>query len=85
MVKQMLLQLLLPLASRPGCFITRTSRPRGLRPISSTKMSSESYTFGPYKIPHEEVFYSSQLSYAMVNLRPVVPGIFLSPPLLLAF
>ncbi|KAG6630995.1 hypothetical protein CIPAW_13G059500 [Carya illinoinensis] len=37
-------------------------------------MSSESYTFGPYKIPHEEVFYSSQLSYAMVNLRPVVPA-----------
>ncbi|XP_018818253.1 bifunctional bis(5'-adenosyl)-triphosphatase/adenylylsulfatase FHIT [Juglans regia] len=74
MVKQMLLQLLPPLASRQGCFITRTSRPRALRPFSSIKMSSESYTFGPYKIPHEEVFYSSQLSYAMVNLRPVVPG-----------
>ncbi|XP_040993410.1 bifunctional bis(5'-adenosyl)-triphosphatase/adenylylsulfatase FHIT [Juglans microcarpa x Juglans regia] len=74
MVKQMLLQLLPLLASRPGCFITRTSRPRALRSFSSTKMSSESYTFGPYKIPNEEVFYSSQLSYAMVNLRPVVPG-----------
>ncbi|CAM8984495.1 unnamed protein product [Rhodiola kirilowii] len=37
-------------------------------------MASESYAFGPYKIDPTEVFYSTQLSYAMVNLRPVVPG-----------
>ncbi|KAL0460385.1 UNVERIFIED_CONTAM: Bifunctional bis(5'-adenosyl)-triphosphatase/adenylylsulfatase FHIT [Sesamum latifolium] len=36
-------------------------------------MESESYTFGPYKISAKEVFYSTQLSYALVNLRPVVP------------
>ncbi|KAL0390331.1 UNVERIFIED_CONTAM: Bifunctional bis(5'-adenosyl)-triphosphatase/adenylylsulfatase FHIT [Sesamum calycinum] len=36
-------------------------------------MESESYTFGPYKIGAKEVFYSTQLSYALVNLRPVVP------------
>ncbi|XP_062171659.1 bifunctional bis(5'-adenosyl)-triphosphatase/adenylylsulfatase FHIT isoform X2 [Alnus glutinosa] len=81
MVKHMLLPLLPSLASRPGWFITRISK--GLRPVSSssittttttTKMSSEHYTFGPYKIRHDEVFYSTQLSFAMVNLRPVVPG-----------
>ncbi|KAK6234483.1 hypothetical protein SCA6_009820 [Theobroma cacao] len=37
------------------------------------QMSTECYTFGPYKIDPKEVFYSSPLSYAMVNLRPVVP------------
>ena len=38
------------------------------------QMNSENYTFGPYKIDHKEVFYSTDLSYAMVNLRPLVPG-----------
>ncbi|KAL5203800.1 hypothetical protein ABZP36_008671 [Zizania latifolia] len=33
-----------------------------------------SYKFGPYKIDATEVFYSSPLSYAMVNLRPLLPG-----------
>ncbi|XP_059626349.1 bifunctional bis(5'-adenosyl)-triphosphatase/adenylylsulfatase FHIT [Cornus florida] len=37
------------------------------------KMESEYYTFGPYKIHHKEVFYSTDLSYAMVNLRPIIP------------
>ncbi|OAY58887.2 hypothetical protein MANES_02G210080v8 [Manihot esculenta] len=50
----------------------------GFRSISSTstttKMSAEHYKFGPYKIEPKEVFYSSELSYAMVNLRPVVPA-----------
>ncbi|XP_023895288.1 bifunctional bis(5'-adenosyl)-triphosphatase/adenylylsulfatase FHIT isoform X2 [Quercus suber] len=65
----------LSLASRPGWFITHTSV---LRPISTTtniKMSSsEHYMFGPYKIHQNEVFYSTQLSYAFVNLRPAVPA-----------
>ncbi|XP_073140671.1 bifunctional bis(5'-adenosyl)-triphosphatase/adenylylsulfatase FHIT [Henckelia pumila] len=39
-----------------------------------TEMGSESYMFGPYKIDAREVFYSTQLSYALVNLRPLVPG-----------
>ncbi|GFP97355.1 bis(5'-adenosyl)-triphosphatase [Phtheirospermum japonicum] len=34
---------------------------------------SESFTFGPYKINPKEVFYATQLSYALVNLRPLVP------------
>ncbi|KAJ4706394.1 bis(5'-adenosyl)-triphosphatase [Melia azedarach] len=47
--------------------------------ISSTaavaaKMSMEQYSFGPYKIDAKEVFYSTSLSYAMVNLRPLFPG-----------
>uniref|UniRef100_A0A1D1ZLP4 Bis(5'-adenosyl)-triphosphatase n=1 Tax=Anthurium amnicola TaxID=1678845 RepID=A0A1D1ZLP4_9ARAE len=37
-------------------------------------MGTESYTFGPYKIHPGEVFYSTDLSYAMVNLRPLLPG-----------
>uniref|UniRef100_K7MQ02 Bis(5'-adenosyl)-triphosphatase n=1 Tax=Glycine max TaxID=3847 RepID=K7MQ02_SOYBN len=36
-------------------------------------MAAEDYTFGPYKIHHTEVFYSTNLSYAMVNLRPLLP------------
>ncbi|XP_022859203.1 bifunctional bis(5'-adenosyl)-triphosphatase/adenylylsulfatase FHIT-like isoform X1 [Olea europaea var. sylvestris] len=41
---------------------------------TSPKMDSESYMFGPYKIDLKQVFYSTQLSYALVNLRPVVPA-----------
>ncbi|KAJ0043225.1 hypothetical protein Pint_17879 [Pistacia integerrima] len=41
--------------------------------ISTIKMSTEAYKFGPYKIDAKEVFYSTNLSFAMVNLRPVVP------------
>ncbi|XP_050370680.1 bifunctional bis(5'-adenosyl)-triphosphatase/adenylylsulfatase FHIT-like [Argentina anserina] len=37
-------------------------------------MALESYTFGPYKKDNREVFYSTNLSYALVNLRPIVPG-----------
>lgn len=91
-----------------GCFITRSSRVRGIpdpsffttstkvRPISTMtcfccccfefdlglaakwiQMALEQFTFGPYKIDSREVFYSTHLSYALVNLRPVVPGIHL--------
>jgi hypothetical protein len=34
----------------------------------------EVFTFGPYKKDRREVFYSTPLSYALVNLRPVLPG-----------
>ncbi|KAF4359057.1 hypothetical protein G4B88_020601 [Cannabis sativa] len=37
-------------------------------------MAMDSYKFGPYKIDDKEVFFKSHLSYAMVNLRPVLPG-----------
>ncbi|KAK1286165.1 hypothetical protein QJS10_CPB20g00020 [Acorus calamus] len=33
----------------------------------------EHYMFGPYKIHSKEVFYATPLSFAMVNLRPVLP------------
>ncbi|KAK6933942.1 Protein of unknown function DUF247, plant [Dillenia turbinata] len=36
-------------------------------------MGSRSYAFGPYKIDENEVFYVTHLSYAMVNLRPLLP------------
>ncbi|XP_078168646.1 bifunctional bis(5'-adenosyl)-triphosphatase/adenylylsulfatase FHIT-like [Carex rostrata] len=34
----------------------------------------EVFTFGPYKKDRREVFYSTPLSYALVNIRPVLPG-----------
>ncbi|XP_039166955.1 bifunctional bis(5'-adenosyl)-triphosphatase/adenylylsulfatase FHIT [Eucalyptus grandis] len=37
-------------------------------------MASEPFTFGPHKINPAEVFYTTSLSFAMVNLRPVLPG-----------
>ncbi|KAL2938887.1 Bifunctional bis(5'-adenosyl)-triphosphatase/adenylylsulfatase FHIT [Bienertia sinuspersici] len=39
----------------------------------SKSMASESFKFGPYKIDPKEVFYSTTHSYAMVNLRPLLP------------
>ncbi|KAL4027199.1 hypothetical protein IC575_015662 [Cucumis melo] len=35
--------------------------------------ASDHYTFGRYKIDPKEVFYCTTLSYAMVNLRPLLP------------
>ncbi|CAN0876828.1 Bifunctional bis(5'-adenosyl)-triphosphatase/adenylylsulfatase FHIT, partial [Linum grandiflorum] len=35
--------------------------------------TEQSYAFGPYKIHQKEVFYSTDHSYAMVNLRPLLP------------
>uniref|UniRef100_A0A251U818 Putative HIT-like domain-containing protein n=1 Tax=Helianthus annuus TaxID=4232 RepID=A0A251U818_HELAN len=37
-------------------------------------MADETYKFGPYTIYQKESFYSTDLSYAFVNLRPVLPG-----------
>ncbi|KAK8962282.1 hypothetical protein KSP40_PGU010515 [Platanthera guangdongensis] len=45
------------------------------------QMETEHFNFGPYKINPSEVFYFTKLSYAMVNLRPLLPGTSLSPPL----
>ncbi|MFS7954638.1 putative HIT-like superfamily protein [Helianthus anomalus] len=41
---------------------------------STTEMETEHYKFGAYKIDEREVFYSTHLSYALVNLRPLLPG-----------
>ncbi|XP_027930673.1 bifunctional bis(5'-adenosyl)-triphosphatase/adenylylsulfatase FHIT-like isoform X1 [Vigna unguiculata] len=60
----------------PHWFWPHSSKSLQIRPIwsSSIKMAAEDYTFGPYKIHHTEVFYSTHLTYAMVNLRPLLPG-----------
>lgn len=34
----------------------------------------EPLLFGPYPITEDQVFYSSQLSMGIVNLKPIVPG-----------
>lgn len=39
-----------------------------------TQMSIEYYQFGPHKIDAKDVFYTTPLSFVMVNLRPVLPG-----------
>ncbi|WVY93919.1 hypothetical protein V8G54_033007 [Vigna mungo] len=61
----------------PHWFLPHSSKSLRIRPIwsSSIKMAAEDYTFGPYKIHHTEVFYSTHLSYAMVNLRPLLPAL----------
>nr|AAS21001.1 diadenosine tetraphosphate hydrolase [Hyacinthus orientalis] len=41
---------------------------------SKASMAADACTFGPYKIDKSEVFHSTSLSYAMVNLRPLLPG-----------
>ncbi|KAK4838852.1 hypothetical protein QYF36_016984 [Acer negundo] len=52
-----------------------SSTSRRFRSISTARMSlNNHYMFGPYKIDSKEVFYSTPLSYAMVNLRPLLPG-----------
>ncbi|XP_061344895.1 bifunctional bis(5'-adenosyl)-triphosphatase/adenylylsulfatase FHIT [Gastrolobium bilobum] len=60
----------------PRCFLLHSSTSLRIRPIwsFSIKMAAENYTFGPYKIHNSEVFYSTHLSYAMVNLRPLLPA-----------
>ncbi|KAK7290317.1 hypothetical protein RIF29_04639 [Crotalaria pallida] len=37
------------------------------------EMAVEYYDFGPYKIHHSSVFYTTDLSFAFVNLRPAAP------------
>ena len=37
-------------------------------------MSDQSYKFGPWPIDDSEVFASSSLCFAFVNLKPIVPG-----------
>lgn len=44
--------------------------------------TSSSYAFGPYKIDPREVFYATPFSYAMVNLRPLLPGMSSSTPII---
>ena len=45
-----------------------------LRPIRTTMSASNNYQFGPFQISPDHVFYSTPLSAAFVNLRPIVPG-----------
>ncbi|KAJ3680981.1 hypothetical protein LUZ60_015470 [Juncus effusus] len=57
-------------------FSSLSSSSLSLRRLSSSvRMAKEAqeFRFGPYKINQSEVFYSTSLSYAMVNLRPLLP------------
>ncbi|KAF9670982.1 hypothetical protein SADUNF_Sadunf13G0125800 [Salix dunnii] len=41
-----------------------------------TSMTTEYYQFGPQKIDPKQVFYSTNLSYATVNLHPILLGLY---------
>jgi hypothetical protein len=41
---------------------------------STSDQDGEEIYFGPYKIRSSEVFFESELSRALVNLKPIVPG-----------
>ncbi|TVU27246.1 hypothetical protein EJB05_29843, partial [Eragrostis curvula] len=61
----------------PPRFLSRLPPPRAvssssLPPPPPPEMEA-SYKFGPYKIDAKEVFHATPLSYAMVNLRPLLP------------
>ncbi|KAG0475266.1 hypothetical protein HPP92_014952 [Vanilla planifolia] len=58
----------LPFFLRPPFHATRLV-------CGTARMDADQFSFGPYKIDPSEVFYSTILSYAMVNLRPVLPGV----------
>ncbi|KAK7302003.1 hypothetical protein RJT34_12881 [Clitoria ternatea] len=60
----------------PRWFLPHSSTALRIRPFwsSTINMAAQDFTFGPYKIHHSEVFYSTHHSYAMVNLRPLLPG-----------
>ncbi|KAI7732824.1 hypothetical protein M8C21_020224 [Ambrosia artemisiifolia] len=67
--------LLSPLSSFGSSLLTRFPiARRAVSTTTTTKMEAEHYKFGPYKIDEREVFYSTHLSYALVNLRPLLPG-----------
>eukprot|EP00249_Psilotum_nudum_P009880 c22210_g1_i1 orf=128-583(+) len=46
----------------------------------SEQVEKECFKFGPYKINSNMVFFTTEYSYAFVNLRPVVPGHILVSP-----
>ncbi|XP_020680828.1 uncharacterized protein LOC110098352 [Dendrobium catenatum] len=55
-------------------FNRRFSSPTARLFHAMAQKESEQFSFGPYKINPSEVFYSTKLSYALVNLRPLLPG-----------
>ncbi|PUZ43483.1 hypothetical protein GQ55_8G013300 [Panicum hallii var. hallii] len=68
----------LPLAPPPR-FLRGLPHPRAVFSSSSSSLPlpppgmEAPYKFGPYKIDAREVFHATPLSYAMVNLRPLLP------------
>ncbi|KAM0941124.1 putative histidine triad (HIT) protein [Dioscorea sansibarensis] len=61
----------LALDRRLRCPRSSLYRPLCARP--EMEPEPEAYRFGPYKINCSEVFFRTELSFAFVNLRPVVP------------
>ncbi|KAI3450176.1 hypothetical protein Pfo_006841 [Paulownia fortunei] len=64
-----------PFTSRHLLLRRPTAAVRIIRASSSSAQTPrQAFTFGPYEIDPKEVFYATQLSFAFVNLRPVLPG-----------
>ncbi|AQK79121.1 Bifunctional bis(5'-adenosyl)-triphosphatase/adenylylsulfatase FHIT [Zea mays] len=69
----------LPLPPLPGLLRRLPPHRRALSSSSGSiplppPVMEASYKFGPYKIDAREVFHATPLSYAMVNLRPLLPA-----------
>eukprot|EP00873_Tetraselmis_striata_P034961 jgi/Tetstr1/455225/TSEL_042073.t2 len=61
-------------------------RPRRLATVASSSnmgdaQATSELSFGPWKIARTEVFKSTELSFAFVNIRPLVPGHVLVSPM----
>ncbi|KAK4662739.1 Dinucleoside triphosphate hydrolase [Podospora pseudopauciseta] len=68
---------------RPTLTTFPTPPPSLSRKIPSLKMSTTpskssppptNITFGPYPIPHSQIFLLTPLTFALVNLKPLLPG-----------
>lgn len=48
--------------------------------MASPTKTLQAYSFGPWPIQASEVFLATPLSFAFVNLKPIVPGHVLISP-----
>ncbi len=61
-------------ASQVIAFRYKLASPGFLTTHLKEKIMEQDYTFGPHLIRRTEVFAETPLSFAFVNLKPVVPG-----------
>lgn len=53
---------------------TATNIIRKMSSSSSSAQNDQDLRFGPFRLASDQIFYTTQLSAAFVNLRPIVPG-----------
>jgi len=62
------------LALHASRFVADAARRAGSRRATSSMSTSPGVSFGPISIPPEQIFLETSSSFALVNLKPVVPG-----------